>query len=1080
MNYRKATFIAFMGYLAFVIYGSLIPFELRELTLEQAVQRFEDIRYLDLGIGSRADWVANIVLYIPLSFLACMVLVGTRKASGLHYLTLFLVLVFGVSVAFSVEFAQLFFAPRTVSINDLIAETLGTLAGVSLWVFGRRQLYQLWDSFHKGGQQSILAVLYGYFIVYFLQSLFPFDFIISFDELSWKAAGDTYGWLFAGDCSNALRCFARLLGEGFVFAPLGLLISLAFSNLSAKRTFVAGLVIGFVIELLQFFVASGVSQGLSVLIRGIALSTGLLAGQHLKGVGVAQVAKQVSRAMPFILLPYLLFVVSLAGWFSGKWSFGQSFDEQLTPIKLMPFYYHYFSTEAVAMVSLLANAGMYAPIGLFVWAREAKRGSWQESRLMPPVILAASLALVVELGKLWLPSKHPDFTNLLIAAIAAAGVYLFARWLETILSGQHKRPAGNEVLISESMVGVEGEEPSSVVVPEKFEISPLRALCLLPVMGSLLLGLINYPLGAAILTAVLLIYGFLLWKNGAIWLFVLPLLLPILDMSERVGRLALDEFDLFILVTLLVGYARKSSSNLGNKMGGLFLPSIGLLWLSWLVSMSVAIWPRLGAEMDLLASSHSILESWMVGKGLFWALLLLPLIRSDSNGLLEQKKRFLLSGLVVGLLCLVLVVIWERLIFVGLWDFDNIFRVTGTFASMNTGGAYIEAYIAFAFPALLVWLLVQRNWGLKLLAAVAVLMVLYAMFVTYSRVGYVALAVGALVVFIGWMMRPSAVVWSKKLALFIGGAVLLLIAIVPLFSSGFAQERLARSSDDFSFRIGHWERAVSLMDDGLLTALSGMGFGQYPLNYLLYNDVEQRPTRYAVVADDKEAPYLSLIAGKTAYFEQRVDISPYENYQLTLQVRQKGGAGLKVLICEKALLYSFGCIERNIDFPANKLGWSLVDVSLNSGALADSEGGFHRPVKFSLYSSSGAVDIKGISLKTSAGVELIRNGDFSQGSNHWLFVTDQDLAWHIHEQWVELYFAQGLLGVVALLILLLVVMRALLSKGEAAEPLVIALFSGLLALLTVGLLGSVMDSARISLLIYLGCFLGVKLFERDQ
>ena len=79
MNYRKATFIAFIGYLAFVIYGSLIPFDLRELTLEQAIQRFENIRYLNLGIGSRADWVANIVLYIPLSFLIGMVLMGQSK-----------------------------------------------------------------------------------------------------------------------------------------------------------------------------------------------------------------------------------------------------------------------------------------------------------------------------------------------------------------------------------------------------------------------------------------------------------------------------------------------------------------------------------------------------------------------------------------------------------------------------------------------------------------------------------------------------------------------------------------------------------------------------------------------------------------------------------------------------------------------------------------------------------------------------------------------------------------------------------------------------------------------------------------
>ena len=60
---------AFLAYLALVVYGSLVPFELREHTLGQAIEQFRHIAYLKLGVASRADWVANIVLYVPLSFL---------------------------------------------------------------------------------------------------------------------------------------------------------------------------------------------------------------------------------------------------------------------------------------------------------------------------------------------------------------------------------------------------------------------------------------------------------------------------------------------------------------------------------------------------------------------------------------------------------------------------------------------------------------------------------------------------------------------------------------------------------------------------------------------------------------------------------------------------------------------------------------------------------------------------------------------------------------------------------------------------------------------------------------------------
>ena len=57
-------------YIGGIVYGSLIPFELRPHTLPEAWNEFLHIRYLNLDVVSRADWIANIVLYIPLGFLA--------------------------------------------------------------------------------------------------------------------------------------------------------------------------------------------------------------------------------------------------------------------------------------------------------------------------------------------------------------------------------------------------------------------------------------------------------------------------------------------------------------------------------------------------------------------------------------------------------------------------------------------------------------------------------------------------------------------------------------------------------------------------------------------------------------------------------------------------------------------------------------------------------------------------------------------------------------------------------------------------------------------------------------------------
>ena len=58
-----------LGYTAFVIYGSLVPLRFRARPLDEAWAYFQQIPYLELGIGSRADWVANILLFVPLAFL---------------------------------------------------------------------------------------------------------------------------------------------------------------------------------------------------------------------------------------------------------------------------------------------------------------------------------------------------------------------------------------------------------------------------------------------------------------------------------------------------------------------------------------------------------------------------------------------------------------------------------------------------------------------------------------------------------------------------------------------------------------------------------------------------------------------------------------------------------------------------------------------------------------------------------------------------------------------------------------------------------------------------------------------------
>ena len=217
-------FFATAFYLLFVIYGSLVPLEFRDLPIETALNQFKNIRYLNLGAGSRADWIANILLYIPLAFGMSAMFSGLRNPL-VRPLIAVAVFVFCLTLAVAVEFSQLFFPPRTVSLNDLIAEALGTIIGILGWQFFGAYFSGLYRHLLHGGLLTARAAIIFYLLMYVVFSLFPFDFVTSIDELNAKLAGGGDALVLSLDkCSaETLRCGVKLLAEMLVMLPLGFL-----------------------------------------------------------------------------------------------------------------------------------------------------------------------------------------------------------------------------------------------------------------------------------------------------------------------------------------------------------------------------------------------------------------------------------------------------------------------------------------------------------------------------------------------------------------------------------------------------------------------------------------------------------------------------------------------------------------------------------------------------------------------------------------------------------------------------------------------------------------------------------------
>ncbi|MGH7810314.1 MAG: VanZ family protein [Candidatus Binatia bacterium] len=421
---RKIYFFASLAYLAFVVYGSLVPLDFRPRPFEVALRDFYHISYLRLDADSRADWIANILLYIPFAYLW----LGAQNRDGRLVLKVFqstVVFCFCVALSVAIEFTQQFFPPRTVSLNDIIAELLGAAVGIILWWSSGPRLRHLFELVMAQGRGAAYAGAVLYSIAYLVFSLFPFDFLISAEEFSRKLAGDYFSWLPSSSrCGEGLRCGAKLIAEAVAVAPLGFLLSF----LSQKREWAliksgarVGFWLGLMIESLQLFLASGISLAVSVLTRSVGVAGGAAAGDYLRRVRPWPLLYLWAPWMPLAGVIYiaLLFAVTLAGK-GPMLSINQGL-ERLNEIYFLPFYYHYYTTESAAMTSLISVTSMFLPIGVMFWVwRVVRIREFVARGVFQAALMSGLIAGLAETGKLFFRGSRPDPTNVIIAAVAGA------------------------------------------------------------------------------------------------------------------------------------------------------------------------------------------------------------------------------------------------------------------------------------------------------------------------------------------------------------------------------------------------------------------------------------------------------------------------------------------------------------------------------------------------------------------------------------------------------------------------------------------------------------------------------------
>jgi len=358
------------------------------------------------------------MLYIPLGVLARGWLAARMRAVPPSVLAWTL----GALLAIAVECTQLLLPPRTVSLNDLLAEWIGAGLGIALWHSAGERLAELWNDVQRGGQRGGRALIALYTAAYVGFSLFPYDFLVSATELAQKLASPgSSAFLFTESCGSGLSCGLKLLAEVLTAAPLGAFLGMvapAGRKPSLAGAFGWGALLGMVIEGLQTFLASGISQGSSILARGLGMALGLAIHRFFRKEWLIEYRAQ-SKIVALSALPlYLVLLLAMTGFFTSNLEGGWSALAKLQQVRFLPFYYHYFTSETQAMYSLLLHAGAYAPIGLMLWI--LRDGQGDETSLWLSALAAFAAAGAMESLKLFLEGRRPDPTDTLIAAAAAA------------------------------------------------------------------------------------------------------------------------------------------------------------------------------------------------------------------------------------------------------------------------------------------------------------------------------------------------------------------------------------------------------------------------------------------------------------------------------------------------------------------------------------------------------------------------------------------------------------------------------------------------------------------------------------
>lgn len=272
MTARRGYAVLAAAWVAFVVYGSLVPFDLRARPKADALPAYRFCMENRLRPQSRADGLANFLLGVPLGF----TLMGACAVGWRRWLAVPL-WVGCVGLAAGLEFAQLFVPERTCAGSDVWTQGLGAAVGMLAWVVAGKELTRLAGraAAHSkyGGQAG--GWLAAYLLVIVVVQMLPLDLSASPADVYRKLRDGKVVWVPFTEPIDA-EAVRKWLAVVALFLPAGVLAA-RLPRLAAGEAVTGGFAFALLTEMGQLLV-SRLPSTTDVLVGGSGAAVGLWVG----------------------------------------------------------------------------------------------------------------------------------------------------------------------------------------------------------------------------------------------------------------------------------------------------------------------------------------------------------------------------------------------------------------------------------------------------------------------------------------------------------------------------------------------------------------------------------------------------------------------------------------------------------------------------------------------------------------------------------------------------------------------------------------------------------------------------------